>query len=76
MHCPNYLTVVRAGQSERVDCPIEGNGLHYQATEVQRCLRAGLLESPIMPLEETSSILKTLDVIREQIGLVYPSDRR
>jgi predicted dehydrogenase len=76
MHCPSYLTIVRAGKSERVDCPIEGNGLHYQAAELQRCLRAGLLESPIMPLEETSSILRTLDVIREQIGLVYPGDHR
>ena len=42
---------------------------------MQSCLRAGLTESPIMtPLDDTSSIMHTLDVIREQIGLVYPDD--
>jgi hypothetical protein len=36
-----------------------------------RCLRAGLLESPVMPLDETVSILGTLDEVRDQIGLNY-----
>jgi hypothetical protein len=38
---------------------------------VGRCLRAGLLESPGLPLAETLSIMRTMDEIRRQIGLTY-----
>ena len=36
------------------------------------CLRAGKLESDIMPLDESLSIIKTMDVARAQWGLEYP----
>jgi predicted dehydrogenase len=49
-----------------------GNGLRHQAAEVGRCLRAGLTESPILPLDETVAIMETLDEVRRQIGLTYP----
>ncbi len=49
-----------------------GHGLRYQAAEVGRCLRAGLTESPRLPLAETVSIMETLDEVRRQIGLTYP----
>jgi predicted dehydrogenase len=49
-----------------------GHGLRYQAAEVGRCLRAGLTESPRMTLDETVSIMETLDEVRRQIGLTYP----
>jgi predicted dehydrogenase len=47
------------------------DGLRHQAAEVVRCLRAGLTESPILPLDETLSIMRTMDEIRRQIGLAY-----
>ena len=47
------------------DPPI-GEGLHYQITEVNRCLRAGMLESPIMPWNESLIIMRTMDQIRNQ----------
>ena len=75
MHCPQHLTITRAGRSEQVDCPNEGNGLQYEATHVQDCLRGGMTESPVMALDETRSIMRTLDVIRERIGLAYPGER-
>ena len=37
-------------------------------------LRAGLLESPVMPLDETLAIMRVLDSCRAQWGLRYPSD--
>jgi hypothetical protein len=36
----------------------------YEAQEVARCVEAGLLESPIMPLDETISIMETMDSVR------------
>ncbi len=56
------------------DLPFEGNGYNYEAAEVGRCLRAGLLESDAMSLEETMDIMRTLDKIRSQWGLKYPAD--
>ena len=41
-----------------------------------RCLRAGLLESPIMPLDETKAILETADTLRRSWGLAYPGESR
>jgi predicted dehydrogenase len=61
-----------SGTAQRFDEPRIGQGLRYQADEVGRCLRAGEVESPIMPLDETLSIMATMDEIRRQIGLRYP----
>jgi predicted dehydrogenase len=44
--------------------PVEGNGYQHEAAEVGRCLRAGALESPRMPLDETIAVLETLDALR------------
>ncbi len=54
--------------------PLEGNGYNYEAAEVMRCLRAGALESPIMPLDETLAIMRLMDDIRAQWGLRYPME--
>jgi predicted dehydrogenase len=51
--------------------PHEGGGLRHQAAEVGRRVRAGELESPRLPLDETQSIMVTMDEIRAQIGLTY-----
>ncbi len=60
---------------ERFDEPPVGHGLRYQAAEVARCLRAGLTESPVLPLDESRSIMATMDEVRRQIGLVYPGEQ-
>jgi predicted dehydrogenase len=65
-----------ASRSERtLNLPRSGNGYTHEAQEVGRCIRSGLIESPVMPHEETLSIMGTLDQIRAQIGLSYSADR-
>lgn len=49
-------------------------GYVFEAEEVGRCLQAGLTESPIMPLDESLAILKLLDEVRAEWGLVYPGE--
>jgi predicted dehydrogenase len=44
--------------------PYRGNGRHYQALEVARCVRAGLPQSPVMPLTESVAVLETVDRVR------------
>ena len=55
-------------RSSTVCLPPRGEGLHYQVTEVNRCLRAGQLESDAMALNESLSILETMDLIRANVG--------
>lgn len=55
--------------------PHECNGYEYEAREAQTHLRAGKLESEIMPHRVTLEIMATLDAIRTQWGLRYPMER-
>jgi predicted dehydrogenase len=67
-----FRVISRDGtELERYDVPHEGHGLRHEAAEVGRCLRAGLTESPLLPLAETVAIMDTLDEVRRQIGLDY-----
>lgn len=58
--------VVHGIQTRVIRAPVTGEGLSYQAVEVMRCLRAGLSESHVMPLDESVTILETADEIRRQ----------
>lgn len=72
----SFALTSRGGEVlERYDAPHEGLGLRHEAAEVGRCLQAGLLESPLMTLDETVAVMTTLDEIRAQIGLDYPQER-
>lgn len=72
---PDTLTRRSIGGTEKtVRLPLLGNGYTHEAIEVMECLRTGKLESDIMPLDESLSIMRTLDAIREQWGLHYPAD--
>ncbi len=63
------------GEEEIItEIPINGNGLNYEAREVMRCLRAGEIESPRMPLDESLEIMKIMDNIRAPWPLRYPND--
>lgn len=69
---PAEFTLVRDGaEPETVRMPVPGWGYHYEADEVQRCLREGLLESPVVPLHETLAVMSTLDAVRAKIGVSY-----
>ena len=57
-----------------IEPPRTGNGYNYEADEVQRCLSEGLTESALMPLDETVSVLRTMDALRAQWGVKYPGE--
>jgi len=72
---PTTMTLSSEGKpDDRLDFPLTGNGYEYEAQEVMDCLRSGKLESPLMPLDESLSIMKTLDAIRAQWGMKYPME--
>ena len=55
---------------------IEGEGTAYgpQIEEVERCLREGLLESPLAPQADTIAILELIDQARADLGVRYPAE--
>ncbi|MHB9863693.1 Gfo/Idh/MocA family protein [Streptomyces sp. YIM S03343] len=55
--------------------PHTGRGLHFQALEVERCLREGMLESPLMPLDESVAVMRALDEIRGRVLVEGVRDR-
>ncbi len=60
--------------AQTLQLPFVGNGYTHEAIEVSRCLRAGLRESPIVPLDESLRLMQVLDECRRQVGLVYPCE--
>lgn len=51
-----------------------GQGMMYEAMEVRRCIKEGLLESPGMTHKDTLTLATILESIRKQAGTVYPQD--
>lgn len=68
-YAPASFTVTpRGGTPVRHTHTDSGRGLRHQADEVARLLAAGALESPLMPLDETISIMATMDEVIAQAG--------
>ncbi|MCS7064835.1 MAG: Gfo/Idh/MocA family oxidoreductase [Fimbriimonadales bacterium] len=72
---PSEATLTRAdGSEELIQHAYTGDGLQFEIRHVHDCLRQGLTESPWMPLDETLRMLRLLDRIRAQWGLIYPGE--
>ena len=67
-------TLVTEGRRQKLDVTYEGNGYQYEAVEVGRCLREGKLESDVMSLDESVAVMETMDRVRAQWGLKYPTE--
>ena len=52
--------------------PIIGQGYGNEAAEVGRCLRAGLRESPLVPHEQTLTLMRQMDDLCAQVGVSFP----
>lgn len=61
--------VVRCSRPE-----VDGQGMRYQAFEVERLIREGRTTSERLTPEGTLAVMRTMDRVRERIGLVYPQE--
>ena len=67
------FTITRPGRApETITC--EASGFEHEIREVHRCLREGLIESPLMPLAETLDVIRTADSLRALWGMKYPEE--
>ncbi|MCL3817709.1 Gfo/Idh/MocA family protein [Aeromicrobium wangtongii] len=68
-HEAHGFTLVRGDERETTELPVTGRGYAHEIEEVAACLRAGLTESPLLPLDETVSIQRQMDEILRQLGV-------
>jgi hypothetical protein len=74
---PEAMTIYKVEEEPQpMDLPFTANGYTYEAAEVHRALRAGRLESELMPLDESVAILETMDTLRRQWGMLYPMEQK
>ncbi|SOC55167.1 Gfo/Idh/MocA family protein [Ornithinimicrobium cerasi] len=69
---PESFTLHRGHDSEWVDGP-RHHFLH-EVDEFHRCLRSGLVESPLVPHADTVAIMTILESARRELGVRYPQE--
>jgi len=52
------------------------SGFEYQTEEAMRCIRAGKLQSDVIPWKDTLGNVRTMDEMLNQIGVDYPFTTR
>lgn len=60
--------------AEQKHFPHPRTGYEYEISEVNRCIKNNLLESPLVPHSETLAVMKVIDQIKGQIGLRFPNE--
>jgi hypothetical protein len=75
LHHPSAVTIwTDDGRTEVIAATPADEGFGHEVAEVERCLYAGLTESPAVPLDDTVAIMELLDDARAQLGVRYPAD--
>lgn len=69
-HHMAQMTLTRVGSSEPVELFADANSHHMvgELEEVTRCIREGRLESSVMPLDDTVSVMRIMDIALDQLG--------
>jgi predicted dehydrogenase len=83
MHMPNFhvgdaFECLHYGEGQSIadrqwHRPVQAdNGFVHEVEEVLKCLRAGKLESDLMPISESVAVMEIMDAMRKEWGLKYP----
>lgn len=79
---PTKIEVFVDGETEVIEMPvsqkiaeIEDEGYQYQIASVNEYIREGLKESPLVPWEASLNVMKQMDSLRKDWGLVYPCEK-
>ena len=73
VNCPSRIDVYRGYDLvQTIGLPSDFiTGFEYQVFECQRCLSEGLVESPMMPHNETVAVMRQMDGLRAEWGIGY-----
>ncbi len=75
---PESIKVVNSDYQEvaRYTCPPQITGFEYQVRASIEGIRNGWSESPYMPHAETLRVMRMMDALRKEWGVVYPNDNK
>ena len=74
-HHPDRIVLHRKGaEPEVIVRPPLGVGYSHEFAEVDRCLREGRTESPVMPLADTLAVQRILNEASERLGVFHRED--
>lgn len=68
------LEISKRGGRELIEFSAENEGHHYQFDHAAECVRAGMTESPVMPMEESVRLMEIMTEIRAAHGIRYPGE--
>lgn len=72
---PSRATVRYAdGRVVELDAPFEGGGLNYETAHFCELIRAGELESPLMPHSKSLQMIEMADAARAALGLKFAGE--
>lgn len=77
INCPECIRIVdkHYHTKEVYQAPPQITGFEYQVQACIEALEKGWLESPYMPHAETLRIMRQMDALRKEWGVVYPCDK-
>ncbi|MBR9915736.1 MAG: Gfo/Idh/MocA family oxidoreductase [Algicola sp.] len=70
-HEPSSVTLISGGEERTCHFECHTHGYDYETRHFNDLLRTEALESPIMTFDFSRKLMRTLDLIRHQIGLHY-----
>ncbi|MEM5292763.1 Gfo/Idh/MocA family oxidoreductase [Burkholderia sp. JPY481] len=72
---PSRATIRYAdGRVVELDEPFEGGGLNYETAHFCELIRAGVLESPLMPHDKSRQMIAMADAARAALGLKFAGE--
>lgn len=71
---PTSFTLHGADGDKEFSFPPENEGFHHEFEEAARCIREGLMESPLVPLDESIAVARITEQLRRDAGIVYPGE--
>lgn len=74
-HEAQEYSVEKNNKVEKVQLPTRGKGYEYEIEEVHQCLRKGKSESDSWSLKHSSDLIRIMDDIRKQTGVVFPFEK-
>lgn len=73
-HAREFTLCVEGQQPETFTFGIVEEPYHYEFDHAAACIQQGLMESPVMPLEESLKVSRICTDIRHSHGIVYPGE--
>lgn len=70
-HETDKLSIIKKNSTTQKDFNYKAKGYHFEIEHVNECLKNNIKESPLIPLDFSLDLIKTLDEIRSIIGLKY-----